>query len=220
MEVSMTRTLREFRGWTQEHLALVSGLSVRTIQRVEAGGLAGAETVAALAAAFDVSPSDIEGSPYVMPLRDWEEVITLPERGPVKVRRFQMAFPAGERPCFIVDRPEDSLRVPVVVGDGAGPVKVWKPRRVLFPVFTEADLFGVSLEQRLADTIKTFHACGFDDVGPAEAVLAQVTWATFLVGDEPVQHSMAATQFTFGAAHLRFMASLNVIRHERVAHVG
>jgi transcriptional regulator with XRE-family HTH domain len=47
-------SLRKSRGWTQEHLAQVADLSVRTVQRVEDQGTASAETLLALASAFDV----------------------------------------------------------------------------------------------------------------------------------------------------------------------
>jgi transcriptional regulator with XRE-family HTH domain len=48
------RTERERRGWSQEHLASLTGLSPRTIQRVEAAGIASSETATALAAVFEV----------------------------------------------------------------------------------------------------------------------------------------------------------------------
>lgn len=48
------RSLREARGWSQEHLAEGAGLSLRTIQRVEAEGRGSRETKLSLAAAFDV----------------------------------------------------------------------------------------------------------------------------------------------------------------------
>lgn len=51
------RKLREARAWSQEHLAAAAGLSLRTIQRVEAEGRASAETRLALAAAFGVELS-------------------------------------------------------------------------------------------------------------------------------------------------------------------
>jgi transcriptional regulator with XRE-family HTH domain len=60
MEVQMkingeaVRTLREQKSWSQEHLANASGLSVRTVQRVEMENVASAETRLALAAALDV----------------------------------------------------------------------------------------------------------------------------------------------------------------------
>ncbi len=50
----LVRKLRLQRAWSQETLAEVSGLSVRTIQRVERGADPSLETRAALAAAFDV----------------------------------------------------------------------------------------------------------------------------------------------------------------------
>ncbi len=48
------RALRERNSWSQEHLASASGLSVRTIQRVEAEGTSLPETRLALAAALSV----------------------------------------------------------------------------------------------------------------------------------------------------------------------
>lgn len=47
------------KGWSQETLAEVAGLSVRTIQRIERGGSASLDSMGALAAAFDVSISDL-----------------------------------------------------------------------------------------------------------------------------------------------------------------
>jgi transcriptional regulator with XRE-family HTH domain len=53
------RSLRERKSWSQEHLADASGLSVRTIQRVEIEGIASAETRLALAAALDVPVGEL-----------------------------------------------------------------------------------------------------------------------------------------------------------------
>jgi len=49
-----TRDLRGQRGWTQEHLAEVAGIDVRTVQRLERDRTAGAEAVLAVAVAFGV----------------------------------------------------------------------------------------------------------------------------------------------------------------------
>lgn len=48
------RRWREERHWSQEHLAAVAGIGVRTVQRIENGGTASNETLMALAAAFSV----------------------------------------------------------------------------------------------------------------------------------------------------------------------
>ena len=53
------RKLREDRGWSQEQLAEISGLSVRTIQRIESGGRASLETLKCLAAVFETSIPDL-----------------------------------------------------------------------------------------------------------------------------------------------------------------
>jgi DNA-binding XRE family transcriptional regulator len=67
MEGIMVRLLRESRGWTQEHLALASCVSVRTIQRVEAGHLPSPETLLALSAVFNVEPAELqEEGPHVI----------------------------------------------------------------------------------------------------------------------------------------------------------
>jgi len=49
------RRFRSERGWSQDQLALASGLSLRTIQRVEAEGNASRETQVCLAATFGIS---------------------------------------------------------------------------------------------------------------------------------------------------------------------
>ena len=53
------KQLRKQQSWSQELLAKVSGLSLRTIQRVEKDSNASSETLLALAAAFNVSPSQL-----------------------------------------------------------------------------------------------------------------------------------------------------------------
>jgi transcriptional regulator with XRE-family HTH domain len=54
IDVAFIKQLREQRAWPQEQLAAVAGLSLRTIQRVEADGNASAETRMAIATALDV----------------------------------------------------------------------------------------------------------------------------------------------------------------------
>jgi transcriptional regulator with XRE-family HTH domain len=48
------RELRIAKAWTQQQLAEISSLSIRTIQRVETQGLGSLETSKSLAAAFEV----------------------------------------------------------------------------------------------------------------------------------------------------------------------
>ncbi|WP_018624474.1 helix-turn-helix domain-containing protein [Kangiella aquimarina] len=51
------KKLRENKQWSQEQLATLSGLSIRTIQRIESGNRASLESLKALAAVFE---TDIE----------------------------------------------------------------------------------------------------------------------------------------------------------------
>lgn len=71
----IVRKLRLQKGWSQEQLAEMSGLSVRTIQRIERGKKAGLESLKSLAAVFEIDLSQLyEDKP--MNLQEnmtWEE---------------------------------------------------------------------------------------------------------------------------------------------------
>ena len=54
LDSSSVRRLREAKNWSQEQLAKASGVSLRTVQRVETEGTASRETRVCLAAALDV----------------------------------------------------------------------------------------------------------------------------------------------------------------------
>ncbi len=51
--------LRLQRGWSQQQLAELSGLSARTIQRIEGGQAASTETLKSLASVFEIDFSDL-----------------------------------------------------------------------------------------------------------------------------------------------------------------
>lgn len=57
----LIRQLRTEKGWTQQHLADICAVSLRTIQRVEVQGIASLETSKALAAAFEVDRESLLG---------------------------------------------------------------------------------------------------------------------------------------------------------------
>lgn len=57
------REIRIRRGWSQEQLAEISGLSVRTVQRIERGGHAGLASVQRLAAALGVEVEELREDP-------------------------------------------------------------------------------------------------------------------------------------------------------------
>lgn len=60
------RKYRLEKGWSQEQLAQISGLSVRTVQRIEQGQKAGLESLKCLAAVFETNISDlIEDEPMI-----------------------------------------------------------------------------------------------------------------------------------------------------------
>ena len=53
IDAALIKRLRQQRAWSQEHLAEVAGLGLRTVQRVESDGRASFETLRALAAVLD-----------------------------------------------------------------------------------------------------------------------------------------------------------------------
>jgi transcriptional regulator with XRE-family HTH domain len=54
------KTLRREKGWSQEVLAKASGLSVRTVQRIEADGKASAESTLSIVSALNLSPHELK----------------------------------------------------------------------------------------------------------------------------------------------------------------
>lgn len=54
------KELRQERSWSQEQLADISGLSLRTVQRIEASNKAGYESLRCLALAFEIDVAALE----------------------------------------------------------------------------------------------------------------------------------------------------------------
>lgn len=67
MEMQINKQLikskRVERAWSQSELAQVSGLSLRTIQRIEKSGTASLESIKALAAVYEVNVMEIQHQP-------------------------------------------------------------------------------------------------------------------------------------------------------------
>jgi transcriptional regulator with XRE-family HTH domain len=61
-ENMLIQKLRLQKGWSQQQLADLSGLSVRTIQRIEQGQVASPESLKSLAAVFEIPFSDLKES--------------------------------------------------------------------------------------------------------------------------------------------------------------
>jgi transcriptional regulator with XRE-family HTH domain len=62
---------RKQRSWSQEELAIASGLNLRTIQRIESEGSASLQSRKALAAALEFDAQDLEREEKSMP-QTWE----------------------------------------------------------------------------------------------------------------------------------------------------
>lgn len=89
----LIQKLRLQRGWSQEQLATISGLSTRTIQRLERGQPASLDTMNTLAAVFEVDLSQLtdqkeaEMPNYVASHTEAEEAIAF-----AKVRRIKKFY--------------------------------------------------------------------------------------------------------------------------------
>ncbi|WP_113906644.1 helix-turn-helix domain-containing protein [Aliidiomarina celeris] len=59
IHTSVVKEARTQRGWTQQQLAEVTGLSLRTIQRVESQGQASVETCNALCAVLEITRDEL-----------------------------------------------------------------------------------------------------------------------------------------------------------------
>jgi transcriptional regulator with XRE-family HTH domain len=84
VNAAAVKRLREQRAWSQEHLTEVAGLSLRTLQRVEADGTASHATRLALAAAFDcdLAELDLPVQPEAAPETSEGKPSPMPDRAP------------------------------------------------------------------------------------------------------------------------------------------
>ena len=60
INVGLLLRLRKDRTWTQEEVAIASGLNIRTVQRIENEASASIQSIKALASAFDINVHDLE----------------------------------------------------------------------------------------------------------------------------------------------------------------
>jgi transcriptional regulator with XRE-family HTH domain len=69
------KKLRLVHHWSQDQLAEMSGLSIRTIQRIENGENAGLESLKSLAAVFEINITDSDKAQEIEQIRKEEEYI-------------------------------------------------------------------------------------------------------------------------------------------------
>ena len=69
------KKMRLDRHWSQDQLAEMSGLSIRTIQRIEKGENAGLESLKSLAAVFEINIADSDKKQEIEQIRKDEEYV-------------------------------------------------------------------------------------------------------------------------------------------------
>ena len=60
INVDLLLRLRKDRSWTQDEVAIASGLNIRTVQRIENEASASLQSIKALASAFDINVYDLK----------------------------------------------------------------------------------------------------------------------------------------------------------------
>jgi transcriptional regulator with XRE-family HTH domain len=81
---------RRKRGWSQDDLAAASGISTRTVQRLERGGKATVSSLAALASTLAISAGELTAS--VAPVRRITPLTILTDIAPTLERFLRMGF--------------------------------------------------------------------------------------------------------------------------------
>jgi transcriptional regulator with XRE-family HTH domain len=71
INVELVLKARKQKSWTQEELAIASGLNLRTIQRIESEASASLQSKKALASALDLDVQDLDHEEKPMPQK-WE----------------------------------------------------------------------------------------------------------------------------------------------------
>ncbi len=98
------KKLRLDRGWSQEDLAETSGVSVRTIQRIENGGRASLETLKCLAAVFETPVPELRRAEEMADQNDSDDRNDAPDdTAPVELQEPARPAPA-EAPLSEEDR--------------------------------------------------------------------------------------------------------------------
>jgi transcriptional regulator with XRE-family HTH domain len=155
------KLFRELRQWSQEQLADISGLSVRTIQRVERGMSANLDTRRALAGAFEADDIDAFNKPIAIPSE--EEIKAMKEKfdrehvtltalplttGKQLAKLAEVCSMDMSEPGFEMTREADEVFAVLV--------DYFRDYRDCAPDYAEAQKFEVYDElQALIDTLKT-----------------------------------------------------------------
>jgi transcriptional regulator with XRE-family HTH domain len=71
VDADRIRLERTNRAWSQEHLANVTDLGLRTVQRIESGGTASNESISAIASAFEVPVTALLVRQVTTPQANW-----------------------------------------------------------------------------------------------------------------------------------------------------
>jgi transcriptional regulator with XRE-family HTH domain len=118
VKVARVKAERQKRAWTQEHLAAAADLGLRTVQRVEASGLASNETIKSLASVFECSIEDLLVTNVGRPgLRLWKRPLSIGAA---------LCFAIASMVFFVSRATAGQVMLDVILGGDNPNVKVFK----------------------------------------------------------------------------------------------
>ncbi|NEX19895.1 helix-turn-helix transcriptional regulator [Thiorhodococcus mannitoliphagus] len=75
LNAELIKSLRGKKAWSQDQLADIAGVSLRTIQRIEKTGIASLESKKAIASAFEMNSTDLDANDNEPDFRDEDEKV-------------------------------------------------------------------------------------------------------------------------------------------------
>jgi transcriptional regulator with XRE-family HTH domain len=94
---SLILELRKQRSWSQDELAVASGLNLRTVQRIERSGSASLQSRKALAAAFSIDVNDLDSAEETMAAKYQYRVVRFDMKWNMMASKLGTDFDAIER---------------------------------------------------------------------------------------------------------------------------
>lgn len=202
------RLFREVRHWSQEQLAEISGLNVRTIQRVEQSEPASFDTKRALARAFELDDIDALNKPFSVPSA--EELKATKEKFDREHVTVALSLLTSGRQlatlaeCSELTLAEPAYELPREAAESfASLVDYFREYGDCSELYTEVQKLDVYEEiQRHIDELKAFGVSlcfaerrlqmklGTGDVGDKPVPLAALYVVAFPLGKEPGQIAM------------------------------
>ena len=131
VDSKLIRAEREKRAWSQEHLAEVTGLGLRTVQRIEATGAASFESVRALAAVLEIDAARLRVAGDVAPQGRASRLFAWRLRTALGAAAAAIAIGGGLLVAGTGFAEQIMLDVGISMTDAQNDVRAWKTRALV-----------------------------------------------------------------------------------------